>query len=193
MFLGPRNGPRFFSASPAASATLAMPTPKTRPRPAAAAVADLSEPAVRVLRRFRLVFNAVKTHFQQVEKRAGVGGAQLWALSVVRASPGIGVSALAAAMDVHQTTASNLVKALVSAEMLTIERKGPDRRAVQLRVLPAGTRVLQKAPGPFAGVLPQALAALDAATLERLDSDLAKLISALGADQRAAGIPLAQM
>ena len=37
---------------------------------------DRSAPEVRVLRRFRLVFNAVKTHFQQVEKKAGVGDSQ---------------------------------------------------------------------------------------------------------------------
>jgi len=152
-----------------------------------------SPPEVRVLRRFRLVFNAVKTHFQQVEKKAGVGGAQLWALSVIRAHPGIGVSKLASTMDVHQTTASNLVKALVTADMVVTEKNGPDRRAVQLRVLPAGSRVLRKAPGPFAGVLPEALATLDAATLERLDHDLALLIEALHADDHAAGIPLAQM
>lgn len=156
-------------------------------------VDDLSEPVSRVLRRFRLVFNTVKTHFQQVEKKAGVGGAQVWALSVVRASPGIGVSALAKAMDIHQTTASNLVKALATADMIAVEKKGPDKRAVQLRILPAGTRVLRKAPGPFTGVLPEALASLDAATLERLDRDLAELITALNADERAAGIPLAQM
>jgi len=146
-----------------------------------------------VLRRFRLVFNAVKTHFQQVEKKAGVGGAQLWALSVVQAHPGIGVNSLAAFMDIHQTTASNLVKALVTADMLAAEKNAPDRRAVQLRVLPAGVGVLRKAPGPFAGVLPDALATLDAETLERLDHDLALLIAALHADERAAGIPLAQM
>lgn len=154
---------------------------------------DLSEPVSRVLRRFRLVFNAVKTHFQQVEKKAGVGGAQVWALSVVRANPGLGVNALARAMDIHQTTASNLVKALAAAEMIAAEKKGQDRRAVQLRILPAGTRVLRKAPGPFIGVLPDALASLDAQTLERLDRDLAELISALNADERGAGIPLAQM
>jgi len=154
---------------------------------------QLSEPEVRVLRRFRLVFNAVKTHFQQVKKKAGVGGAQLWALSVIRASPGIGVNGLASTMDVHQTTASNLVKALVAAEMVAAEKNGPDRRAVRLRILPAGSRVLRKAPGPFAGVLPEALATLDAETLERLDHDLALLIEALHADERAAGIPLAQM
>ncbi len=169
-------------------------TSSTRPSEASrAADRDLSAPEVRVLRRFRLVFNAVKTHFQQVEKKAGVGGAQLWALSVIQAHPGIGVNSLAAFMDIHQTTASNLVKALVTADMLAAEKNAPDRRAVQLRVLPAGVGVLRKAPGPFAGVLPDALATLDAETLERLDHDLALLIAALHADERAAGIPLAQM
>lgn len=154
---------------------------------------EAGEPATRVLRRFRLVFNAVKTHFQQVEKQAGIGGAQLWALSVVRANPGIGVNGLARAMDIHQTTASNLVKALVALELVVAEKNGPDRRAVQLRIAVAGGRVLRKAPGPFAGVLPEALGRLDAETLERLDHDLAKLLAELRADEHAAGIPLAQM
>ena len=147
---------------------------------------------MRVLRQFRLVFNAVKTHFQQVEKKAGVGGAQLWALSIIHSSAGIGVNDLARAMDVHQSTASNLVKALVERELIGTAKDGADRRAVQLRILPAGSRVLRRAPGPFTGVLPQALASLDAATLARLDKDLAKLIAALGADARAANIPLGQ-
>ena len=149
--------------------------------------------AGRVLRQFRLVFNSVKTHFQQVEKRAGIGGAQVWALGVIHAQQGIGVSDLARAMDIHQTTASNLVKALTQAGLVAAERKGPDRRAVQLRVLAAGVRVLRKAPGPFSGVLPSALAELDAATLRRLEHDLGLLIKLLNADRRGATIPLAQM
>ncbi len=135
----------------------------------------------------------MKTHFQQVEKQAGIGGAQLWALSVVSATPGIGVKALAQAMDIHQATASNLVRGLVAGGLIVAQRSAPDRRAVQLNLLPAGAKVMRKAPGPFAGVLPEALAGLDAATLERLDNDLAVLITALAADERAAGIPLAQM
>jgi DNA-binding MarR family transcriptional regulator len=149
----------------------------------AAAKPDLpAEPAVRVLRRLRVVLNAVKTHFQQVEKRAGIGGAQLWALSLVRDQPGIGVNALARAMDVHQTTASNLVKALVAQQMLSASKQGADRRTVQLRVLPAGTKVLRKAPGPFHGALPEALARLDSRVLARMDKDLATLIAALPVD-----------
>jgi DNA-binding MarR family transcriptional regulator len=153
---------------------------------------DIGEPAARVLRRFRLVFNAVKTHFQQVEKKAGVGGAQLWALSIVQSRPGIGVNDLARAMDVHQSTASNLVRLLVEREMVATGKNGPDRRMVQLHILPAGAAVLRKAPAPLAGVLPQALASLDAKTLARLDADLALLLTALHTDDRDANIPLGQ-
>lgn len=163
------------------------------PTPSPVTAAGDTDPAVRVLRRFRLVFNAVKTHFQQVERRSGIGGAQLWALSVVRDLPGIGVSGLAQAMDIHQTTASNLVKAMASAGLIVARRDAADRRAARLEVTAAGVRVLKKAPGPFSGVLPQALATLDDETLARLDADLGRLLERLHPDKRAAGIPLAQM
>ena len=170
----------------------AAPAKRAKPAKSAEDAPQLSEPAARVLRRFRLVFNAVKTHFRQVEKKVGVGGAQLWALSVIRDRPDVGVSDLARAMDVHQSTASNLVRSLVEQELVAAVKGSSDRRSVQLRLLPAGSKVLRRAPAPFAGVLPQALASLDARTLSRLDSDLAKLIAALGADERGAGIPLGQ-
>ncbi len=165
---------------------------RRRDEPAAGTgtAADLGEAAARVLRRFRLVFNAVRTHFQQVEKRAGIGGTQLWALSVIEGHPGIGVGGLARALDVHQSTASNLVRGLAERGLIGIAREGSDRRAVQLRILPAGRRVLKRAPGPFTGVLTQALASLDATTLERIDADLAELIARLGADRRDARLPL---
>lgn len=151
------------------------------------------ESATRVLRRFRVVFNAVKAHFQQVERRAGIGGAQVWALSLIAERPEIGVGELARSMDIHQTTASNLVKALMLAGLIETHRNAPDRRTVQLRVLPAGLEVLNKAPGPFSGVLPAALTRLDGATLARLDQDLGALIALLKVDERSASIPLAQM
>ena len=167
-------------------------TPLSRIPAKTASGTPLEESSARVLRRFRLVFNAVKTHFRQVEKKAGVGGAQLWALSVIRDMPDIGVKDLAFAMDVHQSTASNLVKTLVEQELIVAAKTGSDRREVQLRVALAGKKVLLRAPGPFTGVLPQALASLDARTLSRLDDDLGTLIAALDDDERDAGIPLGQ-
>jgi len=149
--------------------------------------------SARVLRQFRQIFNAVKTHFQQVEKKVGLGGAQVWALSVIRDTPDIGMGSLARAMNIHQSTASNLVKSLVERGLVSATRHSADRRAVMLRLLPPAARILKRSPGPFAGVLPEALSSLDAKTLKRLEADLKQLIGKLRADARAAKIPLAEL
>jgi len=150
-------------------------------------------PSTRVLRQFRIVFNSVKSHFRQVEREAGLGGAQLWALSVVQGRPGIGVTDLARELDIHQSTASNLTKALVERGLVRTSRQGLDRRSVALHLAPEGAAVLRSAPLPFAGVLPDALSSLDAATLARLEQDLGKLIALLEADEASAKVPLAQI
>jgi DNA-binding MarR family transcriptional regulator len=170
-----------------------MPSRKTLPANVASAESAEAAPPQRVLRQFRVVFNSVKTHFQQVEKRAGLGGAQVWALSVIREQPDIGVTGLARALDVKQPTASNLVRTLAEQDLVEVKRDSLDGRAVKLRLRPAGARVLRRAPGPLAGVLPEALATLDARTLARLEKDLAALIQALNADERGAKKLLSQM
>src|SRR5690349_14479194 len=108
------------SAKPASrSATKSAPAAARVPRKSAKAAPEPddghAEQAAKVLRRFRVIFNAVKNHFRSVESQAGVSGAQLWALSVIHSHPGAGVNQLAGAMDVHQSTASNLVRALAQA------------------------------------------------------------------------------
>jgi DNA-binding MarR family transcriptional regulator len=155
--------------------------------------ADGGDAVTRVLRQFRQIFNAVKTHFRHVEKQVGLGGAQVWALSVVRDSPNIGVSELARALSIHQSTASNLVKALVERRFVAAKRDTGDRRTVKLCLLPGGAQVLRRSPMPFAGVLPQALGSLDERSLRRLETDLAVLIARLRAPTRGARIPLADM
>jgi DNA-binding MarR family transcriptional regulator len=147
----------------------------------------------KVLRRFRVVFNAIRTHFRQMEKQVGLGGAQVWALSVIKANPGIGMGEVAANMDIHQSTASNLVKALLRKELITLEKAPEDRRNVRLKILPAGSRLLKKVTGPFEGVLPMALSSLSGETLLRLDEDLGQLISLLNADEAAEEMPLANL
>jgi len=146
-----------------------------------------------VLRRFRVVFNAVRGHFKKIEKQVGLGGAQVWALSLVRDNPGIGVGKIAESMDIHQSTASNLVKALLRRELISLDKGVEDRRSVQLHILPAGMDVLRQVPGPFEGVLPIALSQLSDATLHRLDKDMEKLIQVLKADEKAGSIPLAEL
>jgi DNA-binding MarR family transcriptional regulator len=103
------------------------------------------------------------------------------------------VTDLARELDIHQSTASNLIKALSERGLVTASREGADRRSVALRIAPAGADVLGNAPPPFTGVLPDALSSLDAATLERLEQDLAKLIVVLAADEADGKLPLAQL
>lgn len=167
-----------------------MPSTLRSPKAAPPPSPQLTESATRVLRRFRIVVNSVKSHFRSVEKKAGISGAQAWALSVVRDRPGIGVGGLAQAMDIHQSTASNLLRPLLEQGLLVADRAPADKRAVHLQLSAAGARLLRKTPGPFAGVLPQALMELDERTLARLDRDLGRLIEVLGADGKAGGIPL---
>jgi DNA-binding MarR family transcriptional regulator len=170
-----------------------MPAIKIKETAVRADHATDAEPATRVLRQFRVVFNAVKTHFRQVERDAGIGGAQLWALATIEQQPDIGVGDLARALDIHQSTASNLIRILAERDLVAPTRQSADRRAVTLRILPAGARILRKAPAPFAGVLPDALSGLDAKTLARLEKDLAKLIAVLAADESGANVPLADL
>jgi DNA-binding MarR family transcriptional regulator len=170
-----------------------MPASQLSARPASRKKARTrSEAAVFVLRKLRLVFNTIKGHFREVEKKAGVAGAQVWALSVISAQPGVGVNELARAMDIHQSTASNLLKPLIEGGMVVASRVETDRRALKLRITARGAAVLKKAPAPVTGVLPDALSKLDLETLLRLDQDLAGLIALLDADRRSERMPLGQ-
>lgn len=164
-----------------------MPTKKTT-----AKSQDSVTPS-QVLRRFRVVFNAVRTHFRDMEKQVGLGGAQVWALGIIKANPGIGIGGISQGMDIHQSTASNLIKALQKKGLIEMSKAQEDRRSVCLRILPAGSALLRKVSGPFEGVLPVALGELKESTLKRLDKDLAELIVLLKADESAEAIPLANI
>ena len=155
--------------------------------------ANPTDSAALALRQFRVVFNAVRTHFRQVEKDTGLGGAQVWALSLIQQYPGLGVGEIATRMDIHQSTASNLIKVLLKKELITMLKSEQDKRVVELRVTPEGKKALKKMPGPFEGVLPDALRQLDDATLDNLNRDLAKLVALLAVDEAAGSIPLANM
>ncbi len=133
------------------------------------------EQAMAVLQQFRFIFKSVKKHFHWVEQETGISGSQLWALAQIAAAPGLRVTALARALAVHQTTASNLVDKLVQRKLVRRERKREDQRIVQLFLTPRGMAAVSKAPQPYEGVLPDALMRLPPADLRKLDAMLKSL------------------
>jgi DNA-binding MarR family transcriptional regulator len=130
-----------------------------------------------VLEQFRIIFRSIKRHYQSVEQRAGVSGAQLWALSQVASRPGMQVGELARALAIHQSTASNLLRGLEELALVSRVRQGADQRTVQLVTTAKGRAVLKRAPQPLIGVLQQALSELSARDLERLHRELGHLVA----------------
>ena len=112
--------------------SLAQP-PLTGPSAQASDSKNTADPSARVLRQFRLIFSSIRRHFQTIEKVAGVGGAQIWALSLIAQTPGLAVTQLSQAMDIHQSTASNLVRALLNAGFVHSEKSVHDKRVDRVR------------------------------------------------------------
>jgi len=148
-----------------------------------------------VLEQFRIIVKSIRRHYQDVERRAGVSGAQLWALAQVADSPGAKVGELARALAIHQSTASNLLRALEAQGLVTRERQGSDQRQVQLFASRKGLQLLKGAPRPLIGVLQQALSELPAARLHALHAELAHVIARMKVKSLAAAraMPLSEM
>lgn len=129
-----------------------------------------------VLGLFRVIFKSANKHFEEIEKSVGISGAQLWALSEIANSPDITVSFLAKAMSLHMSTISNLVDKMVERGLVERLRSDDDRRVVKVRVTKKGEAILDSAPGPFRGILPDALMRMDHSELNDLRAHLIALV-----------------
>jgi DNA-binding MarR family transcriptional regulator len=132
---------------------------------------------LQALQSFRMIFGSARRFDAEVRRTAGVPGSLLWALSEIAKAADVSIKALAERMALHQTTASNLVNALVQRQLVRRRRDTADQRVVQLQVSTLGARVLQRAPGPHAGLLVDALERLGDAELEHLQGSLRVLVA----------------
>ena len=150
--------------------------------------------ALAVLGEFRLIFKSARKHFNSVQDRAGVSGAQLWVLSAIDRTPGMRVTELAKSMSIHQSTASNLVERLERNKLIVRQRDDEDQRVVRLQLTTAGKKIVAKAPGPPEGILPHALKQLSFQDLLELRAKLVKLTGHLVIrDARGKTTPLSEM
>ena len=148
-----------------------------------------------VLEQFRVIVKSIRRHYQSVEARAGVSGAQLWTLAQIAGQPGCQVGELARALAIHPSTASNLVRVLSARGLVERQRRGRDLRHVQLYTSIKGRRLLATAPRPLIGVLQQALSELPPARLRALHAELAHVVAHLHGRQVSAAraLPLSDM
>lgn len=150
--------------------------------------------SLQVLKKFRIIYGSVRQHFREIERTCGVTGSQLWILQEIAHTSGIGVSELAERLSIHQSTCSQLVEKLVSGKMIIKERSKEDQRRVGLQLTKSAATLLQGAPGPAEGVLPEALQSLSAESIQALDASLEMVIEQLRfRDDRLAEQPLADL
>lgn len=149
---------------------------------------------LQVLKKFRLIYGSVRQHFRQVEQTCGVSGSQLWILKETIRTPGVGVSELAERLSIHQSTCSQHVDKLVRRGYMKKQRAKEDQRRVGLVPSKKAVEILEAAPGPAEGILPDALRELPEASLRRLDRALTQLIGQLRLhDDKYADNPLADL
>lgn len=150
------------------------PSPKSNSTGAARRKLEL-----RTLQSLRTIFGTARLHDTEVRRIAGLSGSQLWALAEIGSSAALNVRDLSQRMALHQTTASNLVNALVERSLIRRSRDATDQRVVRLHITTEGKRMLLRAPGPYAGLLVDALRQLHRNDLTHLRQALAVLLSAM--------------
>lgn len=135
--------------------------------------------SLHVLKKFRIIYGSVRQHFREVEQTCGVSGSQLWIMQEIANEPGIGVTALAGRLSIHQSTCSQLIEKLVAKKLVSKERSKEDQRRVGLQLSAAAVELMKAAPGPAEGVLPEALNSMSAASMRALDIGLEEVIKQL--------------
>lgn len=158
------------------------------------AIRNKKQLSLQVLKKFRIIYGSVRQHFREVEQSCGVTGSQLWIMQEVANTSGIGISDLADRLSIHQSTCSQLVEKLVARKLIIKERSREDQRRVGLRLTDEAEKLIKAAPSPAEGVLPEALWALSAETIQTLSSSLEKVIEQLQIrDDKLAEKPLSDL
>lgn len=147
-----------------------------------------------VLQQFRIIFGAMRRHFREVEERCGLTGSQMWLLQEIQRKPGVGVTALAGLLGIHQSTCSLMIDKLVAQNCVARKQSHKDRRRIGLYLAERGENAIAALPGPAEGVLPAALASVPEVAIKTLSINLSELIRHIpGKDDAYAKTPLADL
>lgn len=141
-----------------------------------------------VLQKLRVVIRAAQRHSLWIEKQCGVNGAQLWIMQELADVPGLRVGQVTALLAIQQATTSNLLDGLVRKGLVVKTRDPADQRVVKLFLSAQGLALLEAAPKPARGLLPEALAKLEPTHLKILNGGLQALLSSIEVIDEAFGL-----
>ena len=99
-----------------------------------------------VLDAIRRIVQALRESSRLAESRVGLSGAQLFTLRMVAESPGLSLNELAERTRTHQSSVSAVVARLARGGLVQKRTANADARRIEIRLSPAGRRLLDRAP-----------------------------------------------
>jgi DNA-binding MarR family transcriptional regulator len=129
----------------------------------------------------RRIVRVLRQSSARTERELGIGGAQLFVLHQLAASPAGSVNELAERTYTHQSSVSVVVRRLVEQGLVARRPATDDARRRELRLTTAGRRLVERAPLPAQVRLIQGLGALGSEELPRLSRSLRRVVQGMGA------------
>ena len=139
-----------------------------------------------VMDSLRLIVRDLRLSAREVERAAGVTGAQLFVMQQLQGDGALSVNDLAERTKTDQSSVSVIVKRLAHAGLVARKPSKADARRVELRLTPKGRAVLARAPETTQTRLIAALGRLPPRELEGLRTSLAALVRQMGLGEKAA-------
>jgi MarR family transcriptional regulator, organic hydroperoxide resistance regulator len=136
-----------------------------------------------IVQTLRRLFRAIHEYSKAIQKKSGLSGPQVWALTILKAQAGLSARELAARMFVHPSTVTGIVNRLVRKGAITRTIDNRDRRGVRLSATRLGGGILKTTPPPVQVGLTRALAALPPRRLRDLRTSLVKIARETEADR----------
>lgn len=122
----------------------------------------------------------VESSMKDINHSQGMSGSQLWALWLIASQPGLRITDMARAMQIHHCTASNLLDKIEARGLIRRERQVSDLRVVRLWLTQDGEVLARHSPGPVQAQLRQVLEDLCADERLQLSATISRIVAALG-------------
>ena len=139
--------------------------------------------AAAVMVALRKIVRYLRLADREAEAAVGLSAAQLFVLHALHERPARSLAEIAERTLTDQSSVSTVVAKLADAQLVARKVSPEDRRRSELRLTPAGERLLARAPRMPQMRIADVVGAMPAAHREQLVASLDRLVSAIGAHE----------
>ena len=129
-----------------------------------------------IMQSLRRIFKAIQDYSQEVSKKIGITGPQLWALKTISTNGSLSPGELSKKMYLHPSTITGVVDRLEKKGYVVRDRGQEDRRIVKVQLTLKGRKLVKKAPNPIQGKMVYGLRKLERKKLNSIYDAVQKLV-----------------